>query len=127
MDVNLLAVPVAALTVFVIGGPWYGPLFGKAWHAATGVTQEKVGHPAKVFGMAFVFGLIGALAVAVVAGPAPTLPDATVSGLGVGVAAAAAFGINYQFAAKPLGLLLIDGVYSLALFTAMGAVIGLFG
>jgi hypothetical protein len=128
-DINLVAVLVATVAVFVIGGPWYGPLFGKAWEAAwTGASpKERGGHPAKVFGLAAVFGLIGALAVAFVAGPAPTLMSGIWTGAGIGIAAAAAFGINYQFAAQPVKLLLIDGIYTLILFVAMGAIIGAFG
>lgn len=126
-NINLLAVVLATVLVFVIGGLWYGPLFGKAWQADTGVTREQVGHPAKVFGCAAAFGLIGAYATAVLCGPAPQLTGATLTGLGVGVAVAAGFGINYMFAAKSWRLFLIDGVYSLILFTAMGAVIGAMG
>ena len=30
-SMNVLAVLVATLSGFVIGGTWYGPLFGKPW------------------------------------------------------------------------------------------------
>ncbi|MBA2459694.1 MAG: DUF1761 family protein, partial [Gemmatimonadales bacterium] len=32
-NVSLLAVLVATLLGFVLGGLWYGPLFGRAWMA----------------------------------------------------------------------------------------------
>ena len=34
--VNWLAVIAAALSMFVIGGLWYGPLFAKPWQRAAG-------------------------------------------------------------------------------------------
>lgn len=40
--VNWLAVVVTAIVVFMIGGMWYAPLFGKAWVKAQGFTEEQV-------------------------------------------------------------------------------------
>jgi hypothetical protein len=43
MDISQLnwpAIIAAALVSFVIGGPWYVPLFGKAWMSASGMTEE---------------------------------------------------------------------------------------
>ena len=39
---NWLAIAVAAIVVFLIGGMWYAPLFGKAWVKAQGFTEEQV-------------------------------------------------------------------------------------
>jgi hypothetical protein len=36
LDINWLAVVVAAVATFVLGGVWYGPLFGRVWRAAEG-------------------------------------------------------------------------------------------
>lgn len=36
-QVNLSAVLVAAVVAFIIGGLWYGPLFGRKWLALTGM------------------------------------------------------------------------------------------
>ena len=41
-NANLLAILVAAATGFLIGGLWYGPLFGKAWMAEHGFTEEQL-------------------------------------------------------------------------------------
>jgi hypothetical protein len=119
---NLAAVLAAALMVFVVGGLWYGPLFGKAWQQAAGVAAGQAGHPAKVFGGASAFGVIGAVAVAILAGPEPGVQHAATVGFGCGIAAAAAFGINYLFAARSPKLFAIDAGYAVLLFTAMGAV-----
>lgn len=41
-EVNYLAVIVAAVVTFLIGGVWYAPLFGKAWISAHGFSEEQV-------------------------------------------------------------------------------------
>ena len=52
--VNWLAVAVAALATFVIGGPWYSPaLFRNRWQREMGVADMKPGHPLRVFGLAY--------------------------------------------------------------------------
>jgi len=62
MDVqlNYLAIFVAALSTFLIGGLWYSPVvFGKAWMRENGFTEEslKGGNMIKIFGLAFFLGL----------------------------------------------------------------------
>jgi Protein of unknown function (DUF1761) len=39
---NFVAVAVAAVSGFAVGALWYGPLFGKQWRAASGVTPDDV-------------------------------------------------------------------------------------
>jgi len=125
-DINLLAVLAAAIASFVIGGLWYSPmLFGKAWCTDAGVDMEK-GHPPKVFVISLVFSLVAAYAFAVWIGPAPEMTEAIRSGVWVGVGfVAASFGINYQFASRPLRMWLIDSGYHVVQFVAFGVVLGL--
>ena len=127
-DVNILAVVVAALSSFMLGGLWYSKaLFENAWRREAGdVRPEKAGHPAKVFGLSFVFALIAAFAYAVLI-PAPEgAAEALVQGLLVGAGmVAACFGINYQFAARSTTLWLIDGGYHTVQFAIYGLIIGL--
>jgi len=42
LGVNLLAVVLAALMGFVVGGIWYGPVMGKQWMGAVGLTEEDI-------------------------------------------------------------------------------------
>ena len=42
ITINYLAVLVAAAISFVLGFVWHGPLFGKAWREARGVTPEMM-------------------------------------------------------------------------------------
>ena len=123
---NIWAVILAAVSSFMLGGLWYSPaLFGAVWNAENG-GQMKAGHPAKVFGISFIFSLIAAAAFAWWLGPAPALETALKTGLLVGLAfVASSFGINYQFAQRSFKLWLIDGGYHALQFTVFGLVLGL--
>ena len=126
---NWVAVVVSALSAFVIGGLWYGPLFGKAWQSLSGLTDEDIqqGHPAKIYGGAFVLTLVAAIGIGMLLQlhPAPDLAIGFKVGILVGVAfVATSFGINYLFASKPLRLYLIDAGYMVVLMAVIGTVLG---
>ena len=126
--INLLAVLVAAASCFLIGGLWYSPvLLGKAWLRESGDDRQPgQGHPAKVFGLSFVFAVLAAVVYAVLIPPPTSAGHAALQGLAVGAGlVAASFGINYQFANRSWKLLLIDGGYHTVQFTVYGIVIGL--
>ncbi|MCB0443120.1 MAG: DUF1761 domain-containing protein, partial [Flavobacterium sp.] len=57
MEMNFYAILVAALSTLLVGFVWYGPLFGKAWMAENGFSEEelKQGSMVKIFGLTFVF------------------------------------------------------------------------
>lgn len=125
-SINLWAVLAAALSSFLLGGVWYGPLFGKTWNAAAGMDPQRQGHPAKIFGGAFVFSLIAAAAFAWLIGPQPDLVTAVCRGALVGVGfVATSFGINYLFARRGAKLWLIDAGYHTLQFTLFGVILGL--
>lgn len=51
--INYLAVLVAAISTFLIGGLWYSPLlFGKAWMNANGFSEAEL----QTFSKARMFG-----------------------------------------------------------------------
>lgn len=61
MEVNFIAVIVAALIPTIMGFIWYHEkLFGKAWAAGAGMTEEKMksGNMGMIFGLALLFSLI---------------------------------------------------------------------
>lgn len=60
MDINWLAVIAAAASGLVLGGVWYGALFGAAWLKAAGLTREQAmaGNKPLMFGGTFVLSLI---------------------------------------------------------------------
>jgi hypothetical protein len=128
-EVNYFAILAAAVAAFVLGGLWYSPmLFGKTWMAASGVTEEQTrqGNPAKVFGIAFVWALLGAAVFAMFLGPSPGFAFATGAGFAAGLFwVAGSFGINYQFEHRPVRLLLVNGGYHTVQYTLYGIIIGL--
>src|SRR5688500_3134637 len=100
-DVNWLAVVLAAVSAFVLGGIWYGPLFKSTWCREAGIDLDaKPRHPAGVFGGAFVLSLVAAWALAAIIGRSdPSLLFAVHVGLLTGLCfVATSFGINYLFA-----------------------------
>ena len=126
-EINLWAVLAAAVSAFVLGGLWYGPLFKAAWCRDAGIDpQRPAGHPGRVFGTAFVAALLAAFVFAWVLGPRPALPHALHAGFMVGAAyVATSFGINYAFAGRSLKLWLIDAGYHVLQFVLYGLVLGL--
>lgn len=125
--INWLAVVAAALSAFLLGGIWYGPLFKNAWCREAEVDPDKPnGHPARVFGVAFVAALLAAAAFAFFVGPRPALGAALHAGFATGLAfVATSFAINYGFAGRSLKLWLIDGGYHTLQFTLYGLILGL--
>ena len=128
-DVNILAVLIAAVSSFLLGGLWYSPaLFGKLWNREAGRTEEqqKMKHPGRVFGVAFVFSLIAAWVFASWLGPDPQLDDSLLKGLAVGAGfVGASFGINYQFANRSFLMWAIDAGYHTAQFVVFALVLAL--
>lgn len=61
MHINFIAVILAAVVPMVIGFIWYNPkVFGTAWMAASGMTEEKAkqSNMAVVFGVSFLMSLM---------------------------------------------------------------------
>ena len=128
MNINIWAVLVATVASFVLGGLWYShAVFGRLWNQEAGRGKEAhQPHPAKVFGISFIFSLIAAAAFAFWLGPVPTLESALMNGLLAGTCfVAASFGMTYQFANLSMLMWLIDGGYHVARFLLFGLVLGL--
>jgi hypothetical protein len=126
--VNIWAVLVAAAASFLLGGLWYShKVFGAIWNREAGRGPEAhQPHPAKVFGLSFVFAVINAFAFAVWLGSEPALGPAVNSGLIAGAGfVAASMGITYQFANLSLVMWVIDGGYHIARFALYGLILGL--
>jgi len=125
-ELNLWAVLVAAASSFLLGGLWYSPvLFGAVWNRENG-SPPQTRHPAMVFGVAFVWSMVAALAFAHWLGPAPALKHAVIQGAIVGACfVGASFGINYRFAQRSATLFAIDAGYHTLQFTVFGLILGL--
>ena len=123
---------LAAASSFLAGGLWYSPvLFGKVWNAENGGSIDKAGgtgHPAKVFGVSFVFSLVAATCFGFLVGASPGLEASVRMGALVGAGfVAASFGVNYQFAQRTFKLWLIDGGYHAVQFLLFGLIFGWLG
>lgn len=123
---NWLEISVVALIGFPLGFVWYGPLFGKAWMAETGMTEEKAraSNPAITYGGTYLLALIQTGTFAMFLGPEIQNPDAALYGLCAGLAwVGAAFGTQYLFEQKSLRLFLINAGYNTVFFTLMAALL----
>lgn len=125
-NINWIAVLVAALATFLVGGPWYSPaLFLKPWQQAMKLGDGKGGHPVRVFGLAYFFSVVSCALLAAMLGPGAEAMDGLRLGLLVGAGfVAASYGVNYQFANRPPVALAIDGGFHILQFGVFGLVLG---
>lgn len=125
LNINWLAVLLAALAGFIVGGLWYSVLFAKVWQREAGVTDEQLKHgTVRVFAGSFLLAVVMAVALAAFIGNGGAGFGA-LAGLAAGVAwVAAALGVNYLFERRSLTLFVINASYNIVTFTAMGAIIG---
>lgn len=130
-QVSLVATLVATVAGFVLGALWYGPLFGKAWMAARGISQDELQrnvNPGVAYGVTFVLGLVASFVFGMFLGPHPSLA----LGLGAGASAgicwvATALATNYLFEGRPASLMFINGGFHAVRFTLIGLAFALLG
>jgi hypothetical protein len=125
--VNWLSIVLATIATFALGFLWYGPVFGKPWMRASGMTEERArqANMAKVFGLTFLLRLLAAITLDMFIGPDASLGFAVAAGAAVGVFwVATSMGTSYLFEQRPLALWLINAGYEIAAFTIMGAILG---
>jgi hypothetical protein len=124
---NVWAVLVAALSTFLIGGLWYSPaLFGKAWMRENGFTEEsmKGSNMTKIFGLAFLLGIVAAINLAMFMGPEDDPAMGAMWGFLAGFGWVATFvGTHYLFERRSLKLFLINAGYSVVALTVMGVIL----
>jgi hypothetical protein len=127
MAINYLGITLAALSTFLIGGLWYSPaVFGKAWMKENGFKEEdmKGGNMVKIFGLAFVLGLISAINLAMFMGPEKNPSMGALWGFLAGAGWVATFvGTHYLFERRSFKLFLINAGYSIVALTVMGVII----
>lgn len=126
IDFNWLAVIAAAVSAFVLGGIWYGPLFKRAWCREAGIDPDSAPpHPARIFATAFGCSLLAALMFAIFLGPEASAADGFGAGFVVGLFfVAMSFGINYAFAQRSIKMWMIDAGYHIAQFSLYGLILG---
>lgn len=130
--INWLAVLVAGLSSFVIGGIWYSPgLFGNAWMKDSQLTETDIknGNKGKIFGFTALFSLIMAANLAMFLADTPQMKTdvtwGTMAGFLAGIWTFSAIAIHSLFELKSWRHIFINGGYSVVALTLMGAIIGL--
>ena len=137
LPINIIAVAVAAAAMFVIGFLWHGPLFGKTWMRLAGVTptgQEKLSDMVPQMVWNYVANLVMVGVFAVMVGFISSLvPDPAFMGGYRGAIFAgwiwfgflvpiSSYNVIWMKQSKKLWLFELSS--ELALFLAMGAIIG---
>ena len=131
--INYLAVLVAGVVIFMLGGLWYSPvMFAKRWVALQGKTMEEMsaagGSMPVMYVQAFVCGLITAWVMDIVIGFLPLLDVTRALKLAaicwLGFAAATSYG-TALFSGKPKALWMIDTFYNLVSFLAAAVILTL--
>ena len=125
---NFLAILVVTVVGFLLGGIWYGPLFGEAWLDAVGLKKEDIKPSHRPFVISFFSGLATAvvLGLLIQAAGITGLVDGIVLGLLVGVGfIAAGMASDYSFCGWKLNLFYIQAGYRLAYTVIMGAVLAI--
>ncbi len=129
--IHWLAVIVAGVAGFMVGGVWYSALFGKLWMAARGVTQEsmKGGNVGMLFGITFVLDLWMAFVLDHLYGtydmPLGLHYQLLIAGgIALGFVIPAMI-VNYLYQQAKRNLFLIDGGHWLVVFLVMGTVLHL--
>lgn len=131
VHINYLAVAVAALAAFAIGGLWYSPLlFAKLWINAHGYTEEQVKamqkSAGKAYGVALLCQVLIALALAVLIGYLHF--DHCVQGLKLSALVWAGFAfplglMGTVFTDKRITVFYIDAGYQLVYLLIMGSIL----
>jgi hypothetical protein len=127
-EINYLAVIVAALASFAIGGLWYAPfLFGNIWRKEAGISEEKAkqANMIKIFGLSFLLALVISFILAAFLGPDSDLVWGIIAGGLAGIGwATASLGIQYLFEGRSFKLFLINGGYQAVSYMVAGGIIG---
>lgn len=131
VHINYLAVIVAAVVAFVLGGLWYSPiLFAKPWVRAHGFSEERVKEmqagAAKAYAISFICQLLIALAVGALIGYLRL--ERCVQGLRLAVLLWAGFAFPLGlmaniFSGKKITVFYIDAGYQLVYFLVMGSIL----
>ena len=129
MSFNYLAILVATVSTFLLGGLWYSPvMFGRAWMRELGLTDETLkakGNAGLIFGLSFLLELVMAFNLAAFLGPKATMSFGLFAGAAAGFGwVALSFGVTYLFERKSLCLFFINAGYHGVAFTIMGAILG---
>jgi len=131
VEINYLAVFVAAVVYYLGGALWYSPvLFRKSWMVLVGLTEEKLKESQKDAWKSYLISAISAVIISY--GIARVEEYMTVNTVGGGLHAGfwawicfvvSTMATNNSFAGRPFKLLMIDGGYHLYGFVVIGVIL----
>ncbi|MES2005115.1 MAG: DUF1761 domain-containing protein [Bacteroidota bacterium] len=128
-SINWLAVIVAGISSFMVGGIWYSPsIFGKTWMLENKLSDSQIqeGNKGKIFGFTFLFSLVMSANLALfLQGSQTDLGRGMAIGFHAGVFTFCAITIHSLFELKSWKLILINAGYSVVSLTLMGAILGI--
>lgn len=128
VEINYLAVALAALAAFFLGFLWYTVIFAKPWQAEIGMGADSKTQPPSLGKMligSLILEILMALNLAFFIGANQDWQFGLVAGLAAGLGwVALAFGVNYMFEGKSFKLWMINAGYNVVVFTVMGTIIG---
>lgn len=123
----IIAVVLAALSFFALGGLWYTVLFGRLWRQEMGITEEQAQNASPMV-MQFVWSILVSLVIAVTlsqligeAGTHYGLKIGAGTGFGIGAAILAQ---NYVYESRTPRFFAINGAYVVVGLAIMGTIIG---
>lgn len=124
---NILIILLAGFLFFMLGWLWFGILFGDAWMALAGVTEETA---SENMGRSLIIGLL--LSILQATGIAAILSMASERGISKGLKvgflvwllfALPTLTYDWNYAISPFQLLVMDAGYQLLGYLLMGAVL----
>lgn len=129
-QINYLAVLVAGVVIFMLGGLWYSPvMFAKKWMALQGRGSEDMsggGNMAMMYLQVFICGVLTAWALAILIEFLPVFGMMHAVKLALlcwlGFAAATSYGTS-MFSMKPKALWLIDTGFNLVSFVIAAVIL----
>lgn len=129
-SINLWAVLIAALSAFVVGWLWYGPLFGRLWMKLNGFTPEMLQNGKGlsmplIMILNYVATVLAAFAIAMFIGAEAEMSFGVFAGFMISVFWIGTSRLNdVLYERKPFKLYLINVGYYVVIYIIMGAVLG---
>ena len=132
VDINYLAVLVAAIAAMAIGFLWYGPLFGKEWKKLMGFTDKSMKEMKMTPMQAMIGGFITTLIMSYILAhfidyaQSATFMDGAVAGtwIWLGFIATVQLGI-VLWEGKPVKLYVINTLHYLVALIVMGGILAI--
>jgi hypothetical protein len=132
-SINWLAVIVATVATFVLGGVWYGAVFKKLWLQLHGYSDDKIKEMQKARPPAFFFGVMLAsyfvtsvvLSIIIAAAGIATIVGGITLAVLVWIGIAAAIAMtDWVSSDRRLGSFGLDLAYQFCFLVMMGAILG---